>query len=141
MSEIKFSIDILNSELERDLVVDPSKLQFEASNNPILYGKWIRYKALVKAEIMKLDVERKKLMKEKLDYYTCRDENEICMTIYEKSELKTVYSADKELLSVDTKLDYYGIMYELTKDAIELFKNRGFAIKNMIDIRMLESGK
>jgi hypothetical protein len=62
------------------------------------------------------------------------------MDRYEKSEMKTVLSADKEVLRIDTSLQYWGILLEFCRDAMDAVKSRGFSIKHIIEMRKFEAG-
>lgn len=130
----------LEEELKRDLVLDRTKLIFEAANNPVIYGKWIAKYSNIKKEILALNAQRKKAHKDKLDYYTGRSDD-VCMDRYERSELKVVLSADETILHIETKIELLTISLEFCSNAIEAIKNRGFAIKNVIDLRKFESGE
>ena len=135
-------LEELQDELDNDLIIDQTKLQYEAANNPVLYFKWVRKHSTCRKEMLRLDALKKQNLKARLDYYTGRGEvgGEVCMDVYEKSEMKTVLSADKEILGVDTKLQYWGILLEFCSDAMDAIKSRGFSIKHIIDLRQFEAG-
>lgn len=133
------SLEKLQNEYDSDIKIDGSKLQFEASNNPVLYSKWLRKYSSIKQEILKLELNKRKILKERLDFYTGRS-NEACLYVYEKSEMKTVILADEEILKIDAKIQIYEIMLDYISKAVDNIKSRGYAIKNMIDIRKFENG-
>ncbi|QFR56144.1 recombination repair protein [Serratia phage Muldoon] len=134
-------LEDLNDQLDNDLKIDSSKLQWEASNNPLVYSKWLRVYSAIKKEILAQEAAKKVLVKKRLDYYTGRSDDEISMVSYEKSEMKTVMSADSEILKIETKLQYYMILLDFATRALDIVKSRGFSIKHMIDIRSLEAGQ
>lgn len=134
-------LEDLNDQLDADLKIDSSKLQWEASNNPLVYSKWLRVYSAIKKEILAQEAAKKVMVKKRLDYYTGRSDDEISMVSYEKSEMKTVMSADAEILKIETKLQYYMILLDFATRALDIVKSRGFSIKHMIDIRSLEAGK
>ncbi|WDS61736.1 single stranded DNA-binding protein [Cronobacter phage vB_Cdu_VP8] len=134
-------LEDLNDQLDNDLKIDSSKLQWEASNNPLVYSKWLRVYSAIKKEILAQEAAKKVLVKKRLDYYTGRSDDEISMVSYEKSEMKTVMSADSEILKIETKLQYYLILLDFATRALDIVKSRGFSIKHMIDIRSLEAGQ
>ncbi|MGZ7186039.1 recombination mediator protein UvsY, partial [Streptococcus pyogenes] len=81
------------------MIIDSTKLQYEAANNPVLYGKWLTKLSAIRKEMLRIEASKKSALKQKLDYYTGRgDGDEFSMDRYEKSEMKTVLSADKEVL-------------------------------------------
>lgn len=136
-------LEDLQDELDRDLVIDQTKLQYEAANNPVVYGRWVRKHSMCRKEMLRIEAMKKQAMKKRLDYYTGRVEpgEEVCMDSYEKSELKTVMAADETILGTETKLQYWGILLEFCSDAMDAIKARGFAIKAIIDLRKFEAGE
>lgn len=130
----------LQNKLDTDLKIDALKLQYEASNAPVLNSQWLRIYSDIKKQIMLYEHKKKLALKDRLDYYTGRG-NEICPDMYEKSEMKTVLAADEIVASIDLKLQMYSVMLDFSSRALDMLKQRGFSIKAMIDIRMLESGK
>lgn len=133
------TLDELQEELNKDLVLDRTNLLYEAAHNPVIYGKWMTKYSNIKKQILSLNAKRKKAHKERLDHYTGRSDD-VCMDRYEKSEMKVVLSADESILTVETKIEYLTIMLEFCSNAMDAIKSRGFAIKNVIDLRKFESG-
>ncbi|ASD52099.1 recombination, repair and ssDNA binding protein [Pseudomonas phage PspYZU05] len=131
----------LQDELQKDLQIDPTKLEYESSQNPVLYGKWLVKYSSLKKEVIRIDNDRKTSAKERLDFYTGRSEGQVCFDRYERSEMKTVVSADETILKLDTKLQYMAIMLEFCSTGMDAIKQRGFAIKHMIEMRQFEAGK
>lgn len=137
--EVKMKLEDIQQELENDLKIDHTKLQYEASNVPALYGKWSKYHSSIRKEILRIENTKKTAIKTALDYYTGRADD-ICMDQYEKSELKVVIAANDDVLRVETTLQYWGILLEFCSKAIDAVKAKGFAIKHIIDIRAFEAG-
>lgn len=133
-------LEDFQKQLDEDVKIDGTKLQYEASNNPVVYARWLRIYSDVKKQLLVLDHQKKKSLKDRLDYYTGRGD-EVCMTVYEKSELKVVLAADKNLATIDSQIAYYQILLDFASKALDIIKARGFSIKNMVEIRSLESGK
>ncbi|QPI13925.1 recombination, repair and ssDNA binding protein [Serratia phage 4S] len=133
-------LEDLQDQLDSDLKIDATKLQYEAANNPILYSKWLRVYSDVKKSLAALEAKRKTAVKNRLDYYTGRSDGEVCMDSYEKSEMKIVLSADNDVMKVDTLIAYYLNLLDFATKALDVVKSRGFSIKHMIDLRQLESG-
>lgn len=139
---LEFKLEAFQDELDKDLPIDGIKLQYEAANNPVLYGKWLRLHSTCKKEILRIEAQKKVAIKKSLDYYTGRSEpgEEVCMDTYERSEMKTVLAADSNVLQVETKLQYWGILVDFCSGALDAVKSRGFAIKGMQEIRSFEAG-
>lgn len=133
-------LEDLQKELETDTLIDGTKLQYEAAHNPNLHAKWLRIYSDAKKELIKLDAQRKRDTKERLDYYTNRSDD-WCQVQYEKSEMKVVIAADDKILTVESKIAYYQMVMDFASKALDIIKARGFAIKNMVELRLLEAGK
>lgn len=132
-------LEDLQTELENDLKIDHTKLQYEAAQVPTLYGKWSRYHSSIRKEMLRVENSRKTTIKNALDYHTGRSD-EVSMVQYEKSEMKLVLAADKNVLKVETSLQYWGILLEFCTKALDAVKSKGFAIKHIIDLRAFEAG-
>ncbi|EEO7198793.1 single-stranded DNA-binding protein [Salmonella enterica] len=133
-------LEELNEQLTKDLEVDQTKLSIELSKNPLLHARWLRVYNEARREIISLEAKKKKLLKDKIDYYSNRGD-EFCPFEYSTSELKIVLNADSELLPVDTKIEYYTMIADFANKALDAVKGRGYAINNMVKLRELESGK
>ncbi|EGA2693584.1 single-stranded DNA-binding protein [Salmonella enterica] len=133
-------LEELNEQLTKDLEVDQTKLSLELSKNPLLHARWLRVYNEARREIISLEAKKKKLLKDKIDYYSNRGD-EFCPFEYSTSELKIVLNADSELLPVDTKIEYYTMIADFANKALDAVKGRGYAINNMVKLRELESGK
>lgn len=133
-------IEELQDKLDEDVKIDSSKLEWEAANNPAVYSRWLRIYSAIKKEIMVFEATKKVEIKKRLDYYTGRSDDEISMVSYEKSEMKTVLAADKQILTIETKLQYYLNLLDFATRALDVIKSRGFSINTMKDIRKLEAG-
>lgn len=140
---IEFKLEVFQDELDKDLFIDATKLQYEAANNPLLHSKWLRLYSTCKKEIMRIEAQKKVAVKKSLDFYTGRGEpgEAVSMDVYEKSEMKTVLAADSSVLKVETTLQYWALLQDFCGSALDAIKARGFAIKHVLDIRQFEAGK
>lgn len=133
-------LEDLQLELDKDVVLDHTNLQKEASDNIKLYCKWSIKYSDIRKQMLALDAQRKKQTKIKMDYYSGRGD-ECSFDRYERSEMKTVLSGDQDILSIETKIQYLQILLEFCGNAMDAIKSRGFAIKHIIDLRQFEAGK
>ncbi|EAP9918023.1 single-stranded DNA-binding protein [Salmonella enterica subsp. enterica serovar Muenchen] len=131
----------LKDQLDSDVKIDATKLQWEALNNPVVYSKWLRIYSEAKREIVALEAKKKKALKDRLDFYTNRKDDAWNPIEYEKSEMKVVMAADEIIIKLDTKISYYSLIVDLAARAMDIIKGRGYAINQAIKIRELESGK
>lgn len=135
------TLNELKEELNKDLPINQLQLQSEAANNPVLYGKWLQYLTELKLQHKKLSNQKAKAMKDRLMYYTGRHDTDVCLDEFDKTELRTVLPADEMVMKADTEMTVIEIVIKFCEGALDSIKNRGFAIKHIVDIRMLESGR
>ncbi|AHY25170.1 recombination repair and ssDNA binding protein [Pectobacterium bacteriophage PM2] len=140
---LEYTLNSFQDELDKDLVIDGTRLQYEVQHNVLLHSKWLRMYSNCKKEIMKLEIDKTKASKKSLDFYTGRSEpgEEVCMDVYEKSELKIVMPAESSLLKINTSIQYWALLQDFCSSALDAIKARGFNLKTMHEIRQFESGK
>lgn len=134
------TLEELKKELETDLPINLTDLQWEAANNPVLYGKWLRYMSVYQIQSKKYMNEKVKAQRKTLDFYTGRGDD-ISVDHYDKTELRTIIPSEKEVMEADTKMEVSEIMVGFCKEALNAIKQRGFSIKAIIEQRQLEAGK
>lgn len=130
----------LKLELEKDLPINLTDIQWESANNPVIYGKWVRYMSDLKVQHKREHNNKVKAKKERLDFYNGRGDD-ICLNHYAPSEMKTVLEADPDVMKADTTAEVLDIMVDFCKGALDAVKHRGYAIKVIVEQRMLEAGK
>ena len=135
------TLDDMKNELEIDLAINLTSIQAVAADTASIYGKWVRYLADVKRDIIKADNNLKKVTSDRFAFYTGRSEDDVCLDHYDKSELKYVLVADKQVMEATTKLELLNIMYDFCKSALDATKQKGYSIKAIVDMRNLEAGK
>lgn len=135
------TLDQMKEELEKDLKINLTSVQADAAETASIYGKWVRYLADVKRDIIRADNTLKKVTNERWAFYTGRSEDDVCLDHYDKSELKYVLVADPQVMEASTKVDLLNIMYDFCKSALDSVKQKGFSIKAIVDMRNLEAGK
>lgn len=133
------NLEQLQQELAEDIKINLIGLQQQIANNPYLYSKWLNYFQNVKFLMKQAENEKSRTLKARLDYYTGREG--ICMESYEKSELKIVLAADTELQKADQKLYVLSLKLDFIREALEAIKQRGFALKNILDRDKFEQGE
>lgn len=133
------NLEQLQQELAEDIKINLIGLQQQIANNPYLYSKWLNYFQNVKFLMKQAENEKSRTLKSRLDYYTGREG--ICMESYEKSELKIVLAADTELQKADQKLYVLSLKLDFIREALEAIKQRGFALKNILDRDKFEQGE
>lgn len=140
---IEYKLEVFQDELDEDLKISGTNLQYEVQNNVLLHSKWLRLYSNCKKEIMRLEIQKKTEGKKALDFYTGRGEpgDAVSMDQYEKSEMKTVLPAHSSLLKIDTSIQYWALLQDFCSSALDAIKARGFNLKTMLDIRKFEAGE
>lgn len=138
MAELK--LESLQDELEVDMQIDTLKLQYESSQIPVIWAKWLRYHSNAKKKLVTLQARKDTQFKERLLYYTGRGD-EICEVVYSGStEVKIAIQGDPIIIETNKLIQYFEAIAEFTGKALDIVKNKGYSIKNMLEIRKLESG-
>lgn len=140
---LEYKLSSFQDELDNDLKIDGTKLQYEVQHNVLLHSKWLRIYSNCKKEIMALEIQKKTATKKSLDFYTGRSEpgEEVCIDVYEKSELKIVMAANSSVLKIDTTIQYWTLLQDFAGSALDAIKARGFNLKTMLDVRKFEAGE
>lgn len=138
MADLK--LEDLQAELEEDMKIDTLKLQYESSQIPVTWSKWLRYNSNAKKKLIQLQARKETAVKEKMLFYTGRGD-QVCETVYSGSgEIKIAISGDPSIVEVNKLIQYFELIAEFTGKALDIVKNKGYSIKNMIEIRKLENG-
>jgi len=136
----ELTLESLQEELERDMVIDTLQLQYEASQIPVIWAKWLRYHSNAKKKLVALQARKDVEFKERLLFYSGRGD-EMCEVVYTGStETKIAIQGDPIIVKTNKLIAYFEAMAEFTGKALDIVKNKGYSIKNMLEIRKLESG-
>lgn len=130
----------LETQIESDLSIDKTNLEYEAAQNPVLHFRYIRLLQEAKLKLKILENRLKLVKSNRFKYYIGKHPDEVCDTVYEKSEVKLVLDGDKDVLKVEAEIFVQNSIVELLEQTCDVFKSRGFAIKHIIDVRRLEAG-
>ncbi|AFN39533.1 recombination, repair and single-stranded DNA binding protein [Aeromonas phage CC2] len=134
-----YSLESLQAELEKDLIIDRGNIQNSAMDNPVIYGKWIRYKADLSRQRIGIHSSHVVILKDSLMHNTGRGDD-ICEFDFSATELKTIIPADDNVLLSSKKLDYLDLMIKFCDGAIESIRQRGFSIRAIVDHQALMVG-
>lgn len=133
------TLDEMTAELEQDLPLKLTQMQTEAANNPVLYGKWSRYRAALQKERIKIAADLKEANKAAMMFNTGRGDD-VCMEVFTPTELKSVIPADPEVLRQAKALELVDAKLELCYNAMDAIRQRGFSIKTITELRKMENG-
>lgn len=138
MADLK--LEELQSELEKDMKIDPMKLQSESAEIPVIWSKWLRYHSNAKKKLIQLQAKRDGIVKDRMLFYTGRGD-QMCDTVYTGvGEIKIAINGDPKTVEINQLIQYFELISEFTAKALDIVKNKGYSLKNMIEIRKLESG-
>ncbi|QDH49202.1 ssDNA binding protein [Pantoea phage Phynn] len=133
-------LEELQDELDADTVINPLSLQSEAADIPKLWSKWLRYHTNAKKQIATLQSRKEITYKELMLLYTGRSD-QMCDIIFDgATEVKIAINGDTKMVDIVKLIQYFEVITEFTGKALDIIKNKGYAIKNMLEIRKLESG-
>lgn len=130
----------LEDEINADLLIDVTSLATEAANNPVKHFKYLRALKEQKHKLKLLENRLKLKTTDRFLYYIGKHATEVCETVFDKSELKLVLAGDKDLLTIESEMHVIRSKVELLEEVLRIFNQRGFAIKNIIDVRKMENG-
>lgn len=132
-------LEDLQEMYDTDMKIDMSSLQSEMMNNVKIYSKWMKIYSDIKKAIIVHETSKKRVIKERLDYHKGYTD-EVCMEIYEKSEMKTVLSADERVIKSEATLQYWLLLLDFATRALDGVKARSFTLKHILECRQYEAG-
>lgn len=139
MADLK--LEELQAELEEDMKIDAMKLQYESAQIPVIWSKWLRYHSNAKKKLIQLQARKDSSFKDRMMFYTGRSDDEMCPIVFSSStEVKIAIQGDPMIVDVNKLIQYYELISEFTSKSLDIIKNKGYSIKNMLEIRKLESG-
>lgn len=136
----------IESEIEKDSVIDKDDLEGESLKISILHTKY--YKMFLKeaAILREYDYQYKKVKKERTSYYLGRGTTEEYETEpldlkVNKIDIPLYIEADKYVHAAESKLEFQRNKTKLIEEFIKSINNRSFNISNAIKWRMFQNGQ
>lgn len=126
----------LREQINIDLIIDKSKLDDEAINHPALVQKYLNLYFDQLRRLHPLQHEYDLLYKDKLIFYTTKFDL-IPKTV---KELDSLIKGDLEIIELQKKIDEQNILISFLKESVDNIKNKGWAIKNAIDMMKFKEG-
>jgi len=121
---------------ERDLYIDPDKLDSAAMVTPMIYHKFLGIFTDIKLVYEKHDLEYKKLYSDKYYYYR----NDYHIIPKNASEINLLIEGDEDIGAKLKILVYYRETLEYTEKVMKMIEQRSYLIKNAVDWRKFQSG-
>jgi len=129
-------LDDIIKRAERDLYIDPEKLDAAAIKTPMLYHVYLGIFTDVRLVFEKNELEYKKLYSDKYYYY--RNDYEIIPK--NASEINILIDGDDDIVAKSKKLIYYRETMEYVEKVMKMIEQRSYLIKNAVDWRKFQSG-
>jgi|TARA_R100000426_G_scaffold79563_1_gene57263 hypothetical protein len=129
-----------------DCKIDDTDLDKESLDIPLLHGKYLKYYYQEKLKLRSLRIKCKTLSKTLGEYYrgelnNPEDLNELNREpwpkVVLKQEIGNYVDADKEMVSLLSKIAYQEELVGCCEDILKNINNRGFQIRAAIDWRRL----
>ena len=139
------TLDELQAEADKDLVIDDTELDTESLRTPILHNKYLQYYNKFNLLLKKSQWEEKTLQREKWEYYTGKSDPEVYkekpfdLKVL-KNDVPIYINADEDIQKIQAKIIYQEAIVNYLEQILRMINNRSFTIKNAIEWRRFTSG-
>jgi hypothetical protein len=131
------TIKELQTAINKELKIDHNKLDFDASENPLLIQKYINIFLGESTTINKLQKQYEQLYAEKIVFYRTK----YSLIPDTQKELLIFVDGDEEVRELKEKISNQSSLIKFISETISNFRDRGWAIKNMIEFRKFLAGE
>ena len=139
------TLEELQAEADKDLVIDDTELDTESLKTPILHNKYLQYYNKFNLLLKKSQWEEKTLQRDKWEYYTGKSDPEVYnekpfdLKVL-KADVHYYINADEDLQKIQAKMIYQESIVNYLEQILRMINNRSFTIKNAIEWRRFTSG-
>ena len=139
------TLDEIQAQADKDLVIDDTELDTESLKTPILHNKYLQYYNKFNLLLKKSQWEEKTLQREKWEYYTGKSDPEVYkekpfdLKVL-KADVHIYMDSDDELQRADQKAAYLKQVVTYLEQVLRSINNRTFLIKNAIEWKKFTSG-
>jgi len=139
------TLEELQAQADKDLVIDDTELDTESLKTPILHNKYLQYYNKFNLLLKKSQWEERTLQREKWEYYTGKSDP----SVYKakpfdlkvlKNDVHIYINADEDIQKVQAKIVYQEAIVNYLEQILRMINNRSFTIKNAIEWRRFTSG-
>ena len=139
------TLEELQAEADKDLVIDDTELDTESLKTPILHNKYLQYYNKFNLLLKKSQWEERTLQREKWEYYTGKSDP----SVYKekpfdlkvlKNDVHIYINADEDIQKIQAKIIYQEAIVNYLEQILRMINNRSFTIKNAIEWRRITSG-
>lgn len=134
------TLEELEQQVQDDLPIKPDNLEGAALDNMKLYSKYLTLLSRHKLEMKRAIIALNEVKTSQYQYYSGRDHERVFEFVLSASEIKQFMSGDTAVNKAELKLELVRSKVELIEETLRAIKDRGFTIKNIIDLRKLEAG-
>ena len=131
--------DKIIEEWKHDCPIDDTTLDKESVKIPTLHGKYLELHSREKIFLNYLEVEYKKLYREKWEYYSGKAEKPFQLKLL-KTDLHIYLDSDDKLCELKEKIDTQKQKVSYVESVIKSLETRSFHITNAINWRKFTAG-
>ena len=139
------TLDEIQAQADKDLVIDDTELDTESLKTPILHNKYLQYYNKFNLLLKKSQWEERTLNREKWEYYTGKSDPSVYtekpfdLKVL-KADVHIYMDSDDELQKADQKAAYLKQVTTYLEQVLRSINNRTFLIKNAIEWKKFTSG-
>ena len=139
------TLEELQAQADKDLVIDDTELDTESLKTPILHNKYLQYYNKFNLLLKRSQWEERTLQREKWEYYTGKSDP----SVYKekpfdlkvlKNDVHIYINADEDIQKIQAKIIYQEAIVNYLEQILRMINNRSFTIKNAIEWRRFTSG-
>lgn len=134
------TLEELQQQVNDDLPVRPDNLEGAALDNMKLYSKYLTMLSGLKLEMKRALSHLNEVKTSQFKYYSGKDHENVFEFVLSATEIKQFMAGDAAIIKAEMKLELVRAKVELLEESIKAIRDRGFTIKNVIDLRKLEAG-
>ena len=128
------TLEELQAEADKDLVIDDTELDTESLKTPILHNKYLQYYNKFNLLLKKSQWEERTLQREKWEYYTGKSDP----SVYKekpfdlkvlKNDVHIYINSDEDIQKIQAKIEYQSAIVSYLEQILRILNNRSFTIK------------
>ena len=128
-------LDAYMAEEEKDFAIDKAHLTSCLMNLPIIHAKWLRRLINEQALFIKMDAARRKMFRDKHEYYSSQYKLEI-----KPNHLLWYVEADPDYSKMLFKIDVQKKIIDYLERIVQRIKDHNYIIRNIQDWEKFKAG-
>ena len=140
------TLETLQEMWEKDAKIDRDNLHEESLNVPSLHAKYFELYNTIFLLRKKAEQQRKNIRHERYEYFSGKADPEVYQKdpfgkkIRDKDTMTKYLDADKKLIDISLKIDYYEVLLSYIESILKQINNRTYQIKNAIEWQKFIAG-